>query len=297
MGHAGGEQTDGAEFVRLRQLRFQGDALRNVVHQNDAAHGNKIAREQRSDSDVGGAHLAGARGEGELIVMMDALLVAEAVESVDKLGGEDRTQLLPDGLAAAEGVHGLHLRVPAFDALVQIESKDADVDGLNDVFVEFLEALEFADFFFEPRVKAGVLECDADVAREGFEQFNIFAGEEIAADGAAQSDDGDGACSRSVLNSTRQVVVQIEQGSSALLSRGQMEGGLGIFQENVRVVLSAVEVQELQCHVVLRGQGLGRQAMRGGQLQTPGFFGFRGKKNSYARHEQSARQALDDGFQ
>ena len=101
--------------------------------------------------------------------------------------------MLADGFSAAEGVHGFHLRVPAFDAVVEIEGEDADVDGLDDVLVEFLEALELGDLFFEAGVEAGVLQGDADVAGEGFEQLDIFAGEEVAAHGPAEADDGDGA--------------------------------------------------------------------------------------------------------
>jgi hypothetical protein len=125
--------------------------------------------------------------------VMHALLVAEAFQRLDELGREDACEFLADGLGAAEGVHGLHLRVPAFDAVVEIEGQDADVDGLDDVFVELLEALELADLFFQAGVEAGVLQGDADVAGQGFEQLDVFAGEEVAADGAAQADDGDGA--------------------------------------------------------------------------------------------------------
>ncbi len=100
---------------------------------------------------------------------------------------------LAEGFGAAEGVHGLHLRIPAFDAVVEVEGEDADVDGLDDVFVELLEPLELANFVFEAGVEAGVLEGDADVAGEGLEQLDVFAGEEVAADGAAEADDGDGA--------------------------------------------------------------------------------------------------------
>ncbi len=107
--------------------------------------------------------------------------------------GKDGAKCLADGLGAAEGVHGLHLRVPAFDAVVEVDGEDADVDGFDDVLVELLEALELADFLFQAGVEAGVLEGDADVAGQGFEQLDVFAGQEVAAQGAAQADDGDGA--------------------------------------------------------------------------------------------------------
>ena len=67
-------------------------------------------------------------------------------------------------------------------------------------------------FSFKPRVEAGVLQGNADVAGQRFEQFHVFAGEEIAADGAAQANDGDGARGGAILHAAGQVVVQVEQG-------------------------------------------------------------------------------------
>ena len=98
MGHAGGEQADGAELVCLGELGFKRDALGDVVDQDDAAHGNEVAGEQRRNGDVGGAQLAGARGEAELVEVMDALLVAEAFERLDKLGREDVLERVGRGL-------------------------------------------------------------------------------------------------------------------------------------------------------------------------------------------------------
>ena len=53
VGNAGGEQADGAELVGLGQLRFKRYALGDVVDQDDAAHGDEVAREQRRNGDVG----------------------------------------------------------------------------------------------------------------------------------------------------------------------------------------------------------------------------------------------------
>ena len=159
MRHAGRQQADGAELVGLRELRFQRDALGDVVHQHDAADGDEVARQQRRDGDVGGALFAGAGGERELVEVMHAGLVAEAVERLDELGGEDAAKRLADGLGAAQRIHGFHLRVPALDAVVQIEGQNAHVDGFDDVLVELLQPLELADLFFEARVEAGVLQA------------------------------------------------------------------------------------------------------------------------------------------
>ena len=75
----------------------------------------------------------------------------------------------------------------------EVDGEDADVDGFDDVLVELLEPLEFADLLLQARVEAGVLERDADVAGQRFEQLDVFAGKKVAAQRAAQADDGDGA--------------------------------------------------------------------------------------------------------
>ena len=96
--------------------------------------------------------------------MVHAGLVPKAFQRLDEFRGKYSTKRLADGFGAAEGVHGLHLRVPAFDASVEIEGQNAHIDGLDDVFVELLEALEFVDLFLETGVEDGVLEGNADVA-------------------------------------------------------------------------------------------------------------------------------------
>ncbi len=172
--------------------------------------------------------------------------------------GKDGTERLADGFGAAEGVHGLHLRVPAFDAVVEVDGQDAHVDGFDDVLVEFLEALELGDLFLQARVEAGVLEGDADVAGQGFEQFHVFAGQEIAAQRAAEADDGDGAAGGLAIfalhlsHAAGQIVVQVEQGGGALLVRRQVKGSLSVFKKDVRVVLGAVEVEEAQGQICPR---------------------------------------------
>ena len=75
------------------------------------------------------------------------------------------------------------------------------------------------------------MQCDADVAGQRFEQLDIFAREEVAAERAAEADDGDGAAvGRAVQrfvdglrlrNAARQIVVQVEQGGGALLIGGR----------------------------------------------------------------------------
>ncbi len=77
MRNARGQQPDGAELVGLRQLRLQRNALRDVVDENNPAHGDEVSRKQRGDRDVGRALFAGSRGDAELVKMMHARIAAE----------------------------------------------------------------------------------------------------------------------------------------------------------------------------------------------------------------------------
>ena len=99
VGDAGGEQADGAELVGLGELRFERDALGDVVDEDDAADGDEVAREQRGDGDVGGALFAGACGEAEFVEVMHARLVAEAFDGGDEFVGEDGAERLAEGFA------------------------------------------------------------------------------------------------------------------------------------------------------------------------------------------------------
>src|SRR5205807_875267 len=55
--YAGGQQPDGCHFLRLRELRLELDALGNVIHDQDAADHAEIARQERSNGDVGNARV------------------------------------------------------------------------------------------------------------------------------------------------------------------------------------------------------------------------------------------------
>jgi hypothetical protein len=76
-----------------------------------------------------------------------------------------------------------------------------------------------------------------------------------------------------------------------------MQGSLSVFEEDVAVVRGVVKVQESQVHLLLRGQGLGGQPVRGGQAQTGRILRIGRQKNCHACHQQGVRQLLDDRFQ
>ena len=196
VGHAGGEQADGAELVGLGELRFERDALGDVVDEDDAADGDEVAGEQRRDGDVGGALLAGAGGEAELVEVMHALLVAETVDGVANSGGKHGRRGWP---MASARLRAYMASICAFQLSMRSSRSMARMPTLMDSTMFSLNSFRRSNspiFSFEASVEAGVLQGDADVAGQRFEQFHVFAGEEVAADGAAEADHGDGARGR-----------------------------------------------------------------------------------------------------
>ena len=137
-------------------------------------------------------------------------------------------------LGARPGVHALHLRVPALDAVVEVDGEDADVDGFDDVLVELLQALELGDLLLQAAIELRVLDGDADVAGQRFEHLHVFAGEEVAVVGAAQADDRDGAraAALAVGDAAGQVVVQVEASGAGALRLRQAKDLLRIFEED-----------------------------------------------------------------
>ncbi len=214
--------------------------------------------------------------------------------------GKTVLQFLAEGFAAADRVHGFHLRVPALDAVFEIEGEDADIDGFDDVLVEFLQAFELADLFFQACVEAGVLQRDADVAGQRLEQFNVFAGKEVAADGAAEADDGDGARRGAVLHAARQVVVQIEQRGGRAAVRVADAGPAARFRERCASDQRRwSKSRKLKSSALLSLRIRCARRPRASHVRRPGASGSGsvGDEDGDARDEQRARQTLDDGFE
>ncbi len=122
---------------------------------------------------------------------MNPLLIAKAVDRVHKLRRKHGAQRLADRFSAAQRIHSFHLRVPALDPIVQVDGKDSHVDRLDDVLVELLQPLELADLLLQPRIETRVLQSDADVAGQRFQQFHVFARKKVSADRSSQPDYGD----------------------------------------------------------------------------------------------------------
>jgi hypothetical protein len=67
------------------------------------------------------------------------------------------------------------LGVPAFDAVIQIGGQDSDVDGLDDVLAEVLEAFVLVDLALQRTIQARVFDSNADVPGERAQKLDIIA--------------------------------------------------------------------------------------------------------------------------
>ena len=136
-------------------------------------------------------------------------LILQAQEFRHEVCRQNVAQILSHRLLARHGIHHFHLRVPALDPLFQIDGENADVDRLDDILVELLQPLILGYLLFQAGVQARVLDGDADIAGQGFQQLHVFAGEEVSMGRASQPDHGD----RLLLQAAGEIVVQIEQRS------------------------------------------------------------------------------------
>ena len=73
------QQADRRQLLRLRQLRFQLDALGDVVHDDQPPDDAEVFADQRSDGDVGDARVTGCRAQPELVQVVDARCLAHPV--------------------------------------------------------------------------------------------------------------------------------------------------------------------------------------------------------------------------
>src|SRR6185295_9723125 len=109
------------------------------VEDNQPADLLAIARDERGDRDV----------ERRVLLLQQVLVYvvdagrASRGELLAEIRRPQFRELASDGVFARVPGELLELRVPALDAILQIDGEDSDVDGFDDIFAEFLETLVF----------------------------------------------------------------------------------------------------------------------------------------------------------
>src|ERR1017187_2802078 len=285
VGHTRRQQSDGGELFRLGELRFQLDAFGDVVHDDQAADHAEVLADQRRDGDVGDAGVARGGTQTKLVEIVDSRTLPYPVILLDKCRWKDVAQRTAQHFGAGRSVHHFHLRVPGLDAVFQIDSQHTYADGLDDVLVELLEALVLRSLALQRFVKARILQRDANVAGQGFEQLHIFTGEEIAFRGFAQPEHGDHAVHHGAGN----VVVEVEP-ANGFTRLGSLAHRLaGVVEEQVALFpLRALHVQEVE----VESAGVG-DAERLGESELLRMLRIR-QEHGHAVHQQRVREAIND---
>src|SRR5579863_2839337 len=119
---------------------------------------------------------------------------------------KQRAKLLADGVLARNAEELFHPGVPGFHDARKIDGKNTYVQRFHDVFAEVFQASDFQGFLFERTVKLCVIQSDRDVARDGFDEFDVIARQKIAIDGFSKSENRNSAFA----NAARNEVVEVE---------------------------------------------------------------------------------------
>ena len=149
MGHACCQQSNGRHFFRLAQLRFEFNALGNVVNNDEAANHVELSGDQGCNGNIGGAGVAGGRMQAELVEVVNAGVLPHAVKLFHEQRRKNVAELFAKHLGPRHGIHHFHLRIPGFHPVFQVNRQHAYVDGFHNVLIEILEPLVLAGFLFQ----------------------------------------------------------------------------------------------------------------------------------------------------
>src|SRR3974390_674047 len=288
MRHTRRQQADGGKLLRLRKLRLQLDALGDVVHDDQPADDAEAAAHQRRDGDVGDTGFARGGAQPELVQVVNASAESHPAVLVEKRRREYVAQRLAQHLRPRHGIHYFHLRVPRFDAVLQVHRQHADTDGLDNVLAELFQPLVLGDLALQRTVQARILDGNADVSCQGFQQLHVFGGEEISFGGLAQSQHGDHAIHHVAGN----VVVEVEALDGLACLRRFAHRLRRVVEEQVASPpLRALHVEESQVHLA----GVSN-AVRLGQHELVRPLRVC-QEDGQAVDHQSVGDAVDDGGQ
>ena len=96
-------------------------------------------------------------------------------EPADQLQRDDFFDAAAYGLASAAAGKRFESFVPANDASGIVFDHHSDIDRLDNVLAEVLQALIFACLLLEGAIQARILDRDSDVVGYRLQQFEVFA--------------------------------------------------------------------------------------------------------------------------
>src|ERR1700678_1979761 len=161
-------------------------------------------------------------------------------------------------------------------------------------FVKLFQALELRNLLLKAPVELRVLDRDADISGQRFQQLHIFARKKIAIVGAAQADHSNRPCAAAIAigNAAGKVVIQVQPSRTPALRLRQTKHLLRIFEKDVVVRPWPVEVEEAHIQRSQIGRLKVGEPMRCSQIEVPRrrfAVPFGGEEDSNARPQQGLR--------
>src|ERR1700747_1162251 len=83
------------------------------------------------------------------------------------------------------------LRIPGFDSVFEINREHSDVERLDDILAEILEALDLHGLLFERLIKARILKDVRDVAANSREKLKVIARKIVSVNRLAKAEHRD----------------------------------------------------------------------------------------------------------
>ena len=105
----------------------------------------------------------------------------------DEVRRKHLVKFASDGVAARNVEQIFELRIPGFDAILEIDRDNADVQRFDDIFAEIFQTFDLQGFLLEGLVQPGVFDRDRDVSGDCVQKLEVLAGEIIAIYGLAQA--------------------------------------------------------------------------------------------------------------
>src|ERR1700740_3210514 len=109
----------------------------------------------------------------------------------DQIRRQNFLQALANRVLPKNPEQTFKLRIPGFYSVFEINREHSDVERLDDILAEILEALDLHGLLFERLIKARILNGDRDVAGDRREKLKVIARKIVAINRLAKAEHRD----------------------------------------------------------------------------------------------------------
>src|SRR5208282_6070203 len=194
-------------------------------------------------------------------------------------------ELASDRFVARNSEQVFELRIPRFDAVLEIDSKHADLKRFDDIFAEVFEALDLQRLLLERLIEARVFNGDGDVSGDSREKFEVFAREIVAVNRLAEAEN----CGGAVVEAAGDEIVEVEFLERMANRVGFPRGAGGFKEEAATRERRPRRVEKTQ----IEG-AFGAESHRAGQHEPAGIIRIL-EENGEAIDEQRLGKPIEHG--